>query len=116
MFVLANNSGKYKYLQLVHNERVDGHIRQQVIATLGRLDRLQQSGQIDALVASCARLAERTAVLEAHRRGQTEVAETIKIGPPLIVERLWRELGLVNSSKGCWRIAGFSSRWSGPCS
>ena len=94
MFVRAKKSGKYQYLQLVHNERVDGHIRQQVIATLGRLDRLQQSGQIDALVASCARFAERTAVLEAHRRGQTEVAETIKIGPPLIVERLWRELGL----------------------
>ena len=94
MFVRAKKSGKYKYLQLVHNERVDGHIRQQVIATLGRLDRLQQSGQIDALVSSCARFAERTAVLEAHRRGQTEVAETIKIGPPLLVERLWRELGL----------------------
>ena len=94
MFVRAKKSGQYKVLQLVHNERVDGHIRQQVIATLGRLDRLQQSGQIDALVASCARFAERTAVLEAHRRGQTEVAETIKIGPPLLVERLWRELGL----------------------
>ncbi len=95
MFVRAKKSGKYKYRQLVHNERVGGHIRQQGIATLGRLDRLQQSGQIDARVASCARFAERTAVLETHRRGQTEVAETIKIGPPLIVERLWRELGLV---------------------
>ncbi len=94
MFVRAKKSGNYQYLQLVHNERVDGHIRQQVIATLGRLDRLQQSGQIDALVASCARFAEQTAVLEAHRRGQTEVVETIKIGPPRVFERLWCELGL----------------------
>ena len=68
MFVRAKKSGQYKYLQLVHNERVDGHIRPQGIATLGRLDRLQQSGQIDALVTSCARFAERTTVLEAHRR------------------------------------------------
>ena len=41
MFVPAKKSGNYPYLQLVHNERVDGRIRLQVIATLGRLDRLQ---------------------------------------------------------------------------
>ena len=50
-----------------------------MIATLGRLDVLQDAGKIDALIASCARLAERSAVLEARERGQTEMAETIKI-------------------------------------
>ena len=38
MFVRAKKSGAYQYLQLVRSERVDGHVRQQVIATLGRLD------------------------------------------------------------------------------
>ena len=94
MFVRAKKSGAYEYLQLVHNERVNGQVRQRVIATLGRLDVLRNSGQIDALVASCARFAQQTAVLEAHRRGKTEVAETIKIGPPAVFERLWQELGL----------------------
>jgi hypothetical protein len=94
MFVRAKKSGAYEYLQLVHNQRVDGRVRQQVIATLGRLDLLQKRGQIDALIASCARFAGQTAVLEAHGRGQTEVAQTIKIGPPLVFERLWQELGL----------------------
>lgn len=94
MFVRAKKSGAYQYLQLVRSERVDGHVRQQVIATLGRLDVLQDAGRIDALIASCARFAERSAVLEAHERGQTEAVETIKIGPPLLFERLWRELGL----------------------
>ena len=28
------------------------------------------------------------------RRGQTEAVETIKIGPPLLFERLWQELGM----------------------
>ena len=88
MFVRAKKSGAYQYLQLVRSERVDGHVRQQVIATLGRLDVLQDAGRIDALIASCARFAERTAVLEAHERGQTEAVETIKIilgvGQPLI--------------------------------
>lgn len=94
MFVRAKRSGAYEYLQLVHNERVDGRVRQQVIATLGRLDVLQNTGKIDALVASCARFAERTAVLEAHHRGKTEVTETVKIGPTLVFERLWQELGM----------------------
>ena len=67
MFVRAKKSGKYQYLQLVQNHRVDGHVRQQVLATLGRLDVLQAAGQIDALVASFARFAEQTAVLEAHQ-------------------------------------------------
>jgi hypothetical protein len=37
MFVRAKKSGAYQYLQLVRSERVDGHVRRQVIATLGRL-------------------------------------------------------------------------------
>ncbi len=90
MFVRAKKSGKYQYLQLVQSQRVDGRVRQQVLATLGRLDVLQATGQIDALVSSCARFAEQTAVLEAHQQGKTRATETIKIGPPLVVGRLWR--------------------------
>jgi hypothetical protein len=93
MFVRAKKSGAYQYLQLVHNERVDGKVRQQVLATLGRLDVLQESGQIDALIASCGRFAQHTAVLDAHRQGKTEAVKTIKIGPPLVFERIWNELG-----------------------
>jgi hypothetical protein len=37
MFVRTKKSGAYQYLQLVRSERVDGHVRQQGIATLGRL-------------------------------------------------------------------------------
>ena len=94
MFVRAKKSGAYHYLQLVHNQRVDGHVRQQVLATLGRLDTLQASGQLDALSASCGRFAQHTAVLNAHQQGQTEIVATIKIGPVLVFERLWRELGM----------------------
>lgn len=93
MFVRAKKSGAYRYLQLVHNERVDGKVRQRVVATLGRLDVLQKNGQIDALMASCGRFAQHTAVLDAHRQGKTEAAATIKIGPPVVFERLWNGLG-----------------------
>ncbi len=94
MFVRAKKSGAYRYLQVVPNERVDGKVRQQVIATLGRLDVLQETGQLDALIASCGRFAQQVAVLDAHRRGQTAAVDTIKIGPSLVFERLWKDLGL----------------------
>ncbi len=94
MFVRAKKSGAYEYLQVVHNERVDGRIKQRVIATLGRLDVLKKTGQIDALISSCARFAEFTAVLDAHRRGETPAADTVKIGPVLVFEKLWRDLSL----------------------
>lgn len=94
MFVRAKRSGAYRYLQVVHNERVNGKVRQQVVATLGRLDLLQQSGQIDALIASCGRFAQRVAVLDAHRQGRCHAVSSLKIGPSLVFERLWKELGL----------------------
>jgi transposase len=93
MFVRTKKSGAYRYLQIVQNERVEGRVRQQVIATLGRLDVLQKTGQLDALLASCARFAEHSAVLSAHRQGRLAAAEKVAIGPALVFERLWRELG-----------------------
>ena len=94
MFVRTKKSGAHQYLQVVHNERVDGRVRQRVIATLGRRDVLQKTGQIDALLASCARFAEHTGVINAHRKGRTPPAKTVRIGPPLVFERLWHQLGL----------------------
>lgn len=91
MFVRAKKSGRYEYLQVVQNERVDGRVRQQVVATLGRVDQLQEEGHIDELLSSCSRFAQNVAVMDAHKRGALPPVETIKIGPPLVFERLWRE-------------------------
>lgn len=93
MFVRTKKSGNYRYLQIVQNERVEGRVQQHVIATLGRLDVLQKTGQLDALLASCARFAEHSAVLSAHRQGRVAAAEKVAIGPALVFERLWQELG-----------------------
>jgi len=94
MFVRAKKSKGFEYLQVVHNERVEGRVRQRVIATLGRLDVLKRTGQIDALLASCARFAEHSSLLQAHRRGEKVQAESVRIGPPRLFEKLWAELGL----------------------
>lgn len=68
MFARVKKSGRYESLQIVHNERVEGRVRQRVIATLGRLDVLKQTGQLDGLLESLARFSDHAAVLNALRR------------------------------------------------
>ena len=93
MFFRTKTSGTRSYLQIVENRWEDGRPKQRVIATLGRLDQLQQTGQLDALLASGARLAQSVLLLSAHAKGQLTTITTRRIGPALIFERLWRETG-----------------------
>jgi hypothetical protein len=93
MFFRTKTSGPRSYLQIVENRWEDGRPRQRVVATLGRLDQLQQSGQLDALLVSGARLAQSVLLLSAHAKGQLPTITTRRIGPVLIFERLWRETG-----------------------
>ena len=55
MFFRTKSSGPRSYLQIVENRWEAGRSRQRVVATLGRLEQLQESGQLDALLASGAR-------------------------------------------------------------
>jgi len=100
MFARVKKSGRYEYLQIVHNERVDGHVKQRVIATLGRLDRLRKSGQLDAMLSSCARFSEHAAVISAARDKSVTPQATVHIGPPLVFERIWQQLGLPKVIQG----------------
>src|SRR5271163_519276 len=93
MFFRTKTSGTRSYLQIVENRWEDGRPRQRVIATLGRLDQLQQNGQLDALLVSGARLAQSVLLLSAHAKGQLPTITTRRIGPALIFERLWQQTG-----------------------
>lgn len=93
MFYRAKNDGARTYLQLVENNWVEGKSRQRVVATIGRMDQLQESGQIEALVRSAARFSEKMIVLTAHEKGETTTTGTWRVGPGLIFERLWTESG-----------------------
>ena len=94
MFARVKKSGRYEYLQIVHNVRVEGRVRQQVVATLGRLDLLRDNGQLDALLASCAKFSEHAAVLHAARQPDVQAEQAVHLGPPLVFGRLWQELGV----------------------
>ncbi|HMB07780.1 MAG TPA: IS1634 family transposase [Isosphaeraceae bacterium] len=93
MFFRTKTSGPRSYLQIVENRWEDGRPRQRVLATLGRLDQLQQTGQLDALLVSGARLAQSVLLLSAHAKGQLPTITTRRIGPALIFQRLWQETG-----------------------
>ena len=69
MFFREKKAKNHSYLQIVENNKVNGQSRQRVIANIGRLDELQESGKIDDLIASGARFSERIMVLNAHREG-----------------------------------------------
>ena len=93
MFFRRKKSGNRVYLQVVENRWEDGRSRQRVIATLGRLDQLQQTGQLEGLLRSGAKFCQSVLLLAAHQRGETTVMHTRPIGPAMIFERLWQETG-----------------------
>ena len=93
MFFRVKQSAARQYLQIVENFRDQGRVKQRVLATLGRLDELKQSGHLDGLLASGARFAEHVLLLTAHRSGQVPAITTRRIGPTLIFERLWQQSG-----------------------
>jgi len=73
----------YEYVQLVTGERVDGKVRQRVVATLGRLDELKSSGQLDRWAGAFARL------------DPPPVGTRREVGALLLVAHYLRRLGLV---------------------
>jgi Transposase DDE domain len=91
MYFRKKTSGGRAYLQIAHSQRVGGQVRQRVIATLGRLDVLAASGQLERLVRSGARFATQAMVLSAAQDDAT--ATVRRIGPALVFERLWTETG-----------------------
>jgi hypothetical protein len=93
MFFRTKTSGSRSYLQIVEDRWEEGRTRQRVVATLGRLDQLQQDGRLDSLLASGARLSQSVLLLSAHAQGQLPTITTRRIGPALIFQRLWRETG-----------------------
>jgi transposase len=108
MFARVKKSGPHQYLQLVENRRENGKVAQRVIATLGRMDQLTEKGSVESIIRSLSRFSN-SALLVLSARSQVN-ASAKKIGPALIFERLWKELGIgsIVSSLVSSRKFGFS--------
>ena len=98
MFIRLKKSGSKNsprdYLQIVESFRDGKSVRQRVICTLGRLDLLQESGQIDALVQNLARFSQTMKALAASRQPQVESCKTHCWGAAMVFDRLWQKQGL----------------------
>lgn len=94
MFFRVKPAKGYRYLQIARSVRCGKTVRQEIIATLGRLDVLQESGQLDSLLRSGLRFARKVKVLDAHAAGETEPVSILKVGPDLVFGRLWKSMGL----------------------
>ncbi len=93
MFIREKTVQGRTYLQVVENYREGAKVRQRVIATLGRKEELVASGQIEGVLRSLSRFSDKVRVTEDLRKGKLEAKRVQKIGPDLIVGRLWSDLG-----------------------
>jgi hypothetical protein len=73
----------HEYVQLVEGHREGGKVRQRVVATLGRLDELKASGQLDRWAGAFTRL------------DPPPLGSRREVGPLLVVGHYLRRLGLV---------------------
>src|SRR5487761_1483220 len=75
----------HEYVQLVEGRREGGKVRQHVVATLGRLDELKASGQLDRWAGAFARL------------DPPPVGTHRDVGGLILVEHYLRRLGIVDA-------------------
>ena len=93
MFARDKRIGPYTYVYLVENVREEGRTKQRIIANLGRKEVVVARGDLDRLARSVARLAQRSMVLSLVEGETPPNARCQRIGPALLFERLWHEVG-----------------------
>src|SRR5271163_4489930 len=93
MFARDKRIGPYTYVYLVENVREEGRTKQRIIANLGRKEVVVARGDLDRLARSVARLAQRSMVLSVVESEAPPNAMCRRIGPALLFERLWQEVG-----------------------
>ena len=93
MYFRRKTSNGRVYLQIVESRREGDQVRQQVIATLGRVDELRASGQLERLLRSGARFAAKALMVSAAADDTAIKVAVRRIGPALVFERLWEETG-----------------------
>ena len=96
MFFRLKKSGERAYVQIVENKRIDGAVRQSVIATLGRADELEASGALASLLASGAKLTDQVMLITAldQDEGGAVSASAKRLGGPLLFGKIWERLGV----------------------
>ena len=101
-------SGQRTYIQIVENKRVDGAVRQSVIANLGRADELAASGALASLLATGAKLTDQVLLINAldeDADGALSVSAK-RIGGPLLFDKIWDRLGVADVLGDLLKVCG----------
>ncbi|MCD4693670.1 MAG: IS1634 family transposase [Calditrichales bacterium] len=106
MYTRIKKSGKYEYLQICRSIREGKKVKQHVIATIGRMDQLNDKGEIEGLVRSLAKYSKKVLMILSGKSNPK--ALNYKIGPSLIFERLWEESGIKSIIKSHLQCRAFT--------
>jgi len=88
------NGRRYQYLHVVENFREGERVRQRIVGSLGRLDELLASGDLERVITQLVECCPSVRLLRAEQSGTLAVRSDQTWGPVLVFDRLWEELGL----------------------
>lgn len=91
---VKSGSRTYRYLQLVENHRDGTCVRQRVVGSLGQLEHLQETGDLERVIRQLVDQCPTLRIMQAEAQGGLEVEEDKCWGPVLVFDRVWEELGL----------------------
>jgi transposase len=97
MFARVKTVKNNSYLQIVENRREGKSVKQRVVATLGHAEEFISSGKLDNLTRSLLKHTQAVKVIDAHREGSITARCAKSLGPALVFERLWKELGIAEA-------------------
>lgn len=84
----------YEYIQIIENYRVGKKIKQRIIYSLGRKDKLNPE-RVDALINNLERFSEKLIVLQ-NDNPDIRIDWSKTFGLPLLYQKLWKETGLAD--------------------
>lgn len=92
MFIRIKTTGKNQYLQIVRTYREGAKVKQQILGTLGRVDQVVGTRNIDSLISKLSRYSKEALMVIT---GQSNIeARTHSLGPAIVFDRLWNQLGI----------------------
>ena len=89
---LNRNAQGVAYLQIARSYREAGKVKREILFSLGRLDVLQSTGQIDAMVQSLSRFATRQQLIDLSK--DVSVSQVYHLGAAHVVGKMLERLGL----------------------
>ena len=92
MFVRLKTTGNNQYFQIVKTYREGNKVRQQILGTLGRVEQVVGSKDIDSLISKLSRYSAEVLMVVT---GQSELQATSRsVGPAMVFGRIWKDLGI----------------------